>query len=130
VSCWNSEREEFVVTNERENRQDTGHFNVDAFPVIIPPPEIHREAEPAKEHEEALVGKAAVLPSQRHEEALAGKAAVLLSQSMGEVIAFCTLALLGGALLFLVALTDMLWVYPATFYGVLIYVAWVRYFSH
>jgi hypothetical protein len=100
------------VTNERENRQDTGPFNVDAFPVIIPPPEIHREAEPAKEHEEALVGKA-----------------VLPSQSIGEVIAFCTLALLGGALLFLIAFTDMLWVYPATFYGVLIYVAWVRYFS-
>jgi hypothetical protein len=102
------------VTNERENKQDTGPFNVDAFPVIIPPPEIRREAVPAKEHEEAPQPFPRVLPSQ----------------SIGEVIAFCTLALLGGGLLFLVALTDMLWVYPATFYGALIYVAWVRYFSH
>jgi hypothetical protein len=102
------------VTNERGEKQNTGPFNVDVFPVIIPPPEIHREAVPEKQHEETLVGEATVLPSQ----------------SIGEVIAFCTLALLGGGLLFLVALTDMLWVYPATFYGALIYVAWVRYFSH
>jgi len=96
------------------NEQNAGHFNVDQFPVLLPPPEINGEELPAKEHDEALAGKGAVLPSQ----------------NIGEVVAFCTLALLGGGLLFLVALTDMLWVYPATFYGALIYVAWVRYFSH
>jgi len=96
------------------NEQKAGHFNVDEFPPLLPPPEIHRGGLPTKEHDQALVGKATVLSPQ----------------NIGEIIAFCTLALLGGGLLFLIALTDMLWVYPATFYGAVIYVAWVRYFSH
>lgn len=45
-----------------------------------------------------------------------------------EVAVFCTLALLGGGLLALVALTDIDLVYPATFYGLVLYVAWRRYF--
>lgn len=50
-------------------------------------------------------------------------------QRIAEVVVFCALALVGGGLFALVALTDINWVYPAVFYGVLAYIAWDRFFS-
>ena len=47
---------------------------------------------------------------------------------VSEVIVFCTLALLGGGLFLLLALTNMNWYYPTVFYGVVVYIAWQRYF--
>jgi hypothetical protein len=47
---------------------------------------------------------------------------------LSEILLFCTLVLLGGGLLALVVLTDVDWFFPALFYGVVVYVAWQRYF--
>lgn len=51
------------------------------------------------------------------------------SQRIGEVLVFCTLALLGGGLFALVAFTNIYWFYPTVFYGLLVYLAWQRYFD-
>lgn len=47
---------------------------------------------------------------------------------LSEILLFCTLVLLGGGLLALVVLTDVDWFFPALFYGVVVYIAWQRYF--
>jgi hypothetical protein len=47
---------------------------------------------------------------------------------LSEILVFCTLVLLGGGLLALVVLTDVDWFFPALFYGVVVYIAWQRYF--
>jgi hypothetical protein len=47
---------------------------------------------------------------------------------LSEILLFCTLVLLGGGLLTLVVLTDVDWFFPALFYGVVVYIAWQRYF--
>jgi len=56
-------------------------------------------------------------------------ATVARSAIIGETIIFCTLALLGGGLFTLVAITNINWYYPTVFYGVVVYIAWQRYFS-
>src|SRR3712207_756690 len=44
-------------------------------------------------------------------------------------VLFCTLALLGDGLFALVAITNATWYYPTLFYGVVVCIAWQRYFS-
>jgi hypothetical protein len=84
------------------------------FPELLPPPSLPTQDDLTQVREEVLPGEAESLPSQR----------------IGEVIVFCVLALLGAGLFVLIALTDLLWIYPATFYGVVTYLAWIRYFSY
>jgi tRNA-Thr(GGU) m(6)t(6)A37 methyltransferase TsaA len=55
-------------------------------------------------------------------------AAQARTELVSEVIVFCTLALLGGGLFVLLALTDLNWYYPTVFYGVAVYIAWLRYY--
>jgi len=100
--------------SRRENSTPRFDKNGGFFPELLPPPSLPTQEHLAEEREEVLPGEAQLLPSQR----------------IGEVIVFCVLALLGGGLFFLIALTDVFWIYPATFYGVLIYIAWIRYFSY
>ena len=54
---------------------------------------------------------------------------IIASKRTTEVFIFCTMALLGGGLIVLISLTSIYWFYPTTFYAVLVYVAWNRYFS-
>lgn len=56
-------------------------------------------------------------------------AAVVRAAIISETVVFCTLVLLGGGLFALIATTEVGWYYPTVFYGVVVYIAWQRYFG-
>ena len=67
--------------------------------------------------------------SQTMSEQLRIDAAIVRAAIISETLVFCTLALLGGGLFALFATTQLNWYYPTVFYGVVVYIAWQRYFG-
>src|SRR5215217_4016019 len=66
---------------------------------------------------------------QTRSESLRLDATVVRAAIISETLVFCTLALLGGGLFALFATTNLDWYYPTVFYGVVVYIAWQRYFD-
>src|SRR5829696_5132988 len=66
---------------------------------------------------------------QTRSESLRLDSTVVRAAIISETLVFCTLALLGGVLFALFATTNLDWYYPTVFYGVVVYIAWQRYFG-
>jgi uncharacterized membrane protein len=62
-------------------------------------------------------------------ESLRLDSTVVRAAIISETVVFCTLVLLGGGLFALFATTNLNWYYPTVFYGVVVYIAWQRYFG-